>query len=69
MREAERAMKNDDSPYKVFRILRDGEELFVAGRANLGEAKKCVEKFIACWPGPYSIHGPEAFNLVCRPNW
>lgn len=59
-------MKNDDAPYKIVRVLRDGEELFVAGRENLIEAKKCVDKFIECWPGKYMIHGPESFNLVCR---
>jgi hypothetical protein len=66
---AERAMKNNDAPYKIFRILRDGEELFVAGRADLREAKACVDKFLGCWPGKYSIRGPESFNVICRPTW
>lgn len=69
MQEPEGAMKNNDAPYKIFRILRDGEELFVAGRADLREAKACVDKFLECWPGKYSIHGPESFNVTCRPTW
>ena len=64
-----RAMKNDEAPYKIVRVLRDGEELFVAGRENLLDAKKCAEKFLECWPGKYMIHGPESFNLVYRPGY
>jgi len=39
--------------------MSDGEELFVAGRENLDEAKKCLAKLIDHWPGNYTIHGPE----------
>jgi hypothetical protein len=66
--EVESAMKNEDVPFKIVRILRDGEELFVAGRGGLAEAKKCVAKFIDRWPGKYAIHGPESFDLVFRPT-
>jgi hypothetical protein len=69
MDQAEGAMKNDNAPYKIFRVLRDGEELFVAGRPGLMEAKECVAKFIDCWPGQYLIHGPGSFTLVCRTTW
>ena len=62
-------MKNDDAPYKIVRVLRDGEELFVAGRENLIDAKKCAAKFFECWPGKYMIHGPESLNVVCRPGY
>jgi hypothetical protein len=61
--EAGRAMNRGiEAPYKIFRTLPDGEELFVAGRATLPEAKLCVERFTACWPGKYSIRGPEAMS-------
>lgn len=62
-------MKNNEAPYKIVRVLRDGEELFVAGRENLLDAKKCAEKFLECWPGKYMIHGPESFNLLYRPGY
>jgi hypothetical protein len=62
-------MKNEDARFKIFRILRDGGELFVAGRGDLAEAKKCVAKSIDRWPGKYAIHGPQSLNLVIHPRY
>jgi hypothetical protein len=69
IREVECLVTNEDAAFKIFRVLRDGGELFVAGRENLTEAKKCVAKFIDRWPGKYVIHGPESLNLVIRPTY
>ena len=69
LEQANGAMKDKDAPYKIVRVLRDGEELFVAGRDNLTDAKRCAAKFIECWPGKYMIHGPESYNLLYRPGY
>jgi hypothetical protein len=47
--------------YKIFRILRDGEKLYLASRGDPTEAKRLVDWFTERWPGEYFIQ--EADNL------
>jgi hypothetical protein len=46
--------------YRIVRKLEDGQEVFVASRNNLVEAKTLADSLIEYWPGDYSIQGPES---------
>jgi hypothetical protein len=48
--------------YRVVRKLEDGQEVFVAGRKDLREAEQLIASLIECWPGDYSILGPDSLN-------
>ena len=46
---------HSDFTYKIFRKTEDGQDVFVAGRAALEEAKQLIASMTEYWPGDYSI--------------
>jgi hypothetical protein len=41
--------------YKIFRVLEDGQQMFVASFDDIDEARNLVASLKEIWPGDYSI--------------
>jgi hypothetical protein len=54
--------------YRVVRRLDDGQEVFVARRADLIEARALIESLREYWPGDYYIDLPVSIDLSVPQN-
>ena len=54
--------------YRVVRRLDDGQEVFVARRADLIEARELIESLREYWPGDYCIDLPVSINFSVPQN-
>ena len=49
-----------EKKYTVYRILEDGQHVFVAGFDQLQKAQETISSLSEYWPGDYTIHFADA---------
>jgi hypothetical protein len=54
--------------YRVIRRLDDGQEVFIARRADIIDARALIESLRAFWPGDYYIELPVSINFSAPQN-
>ena len=54
--------------YTVYRILEDGQHVFVAGFDQLQKAQGTISSLSEFWPGDYTIHSADSFIPVDTRN-
>lgn len=55
-----------ERPYKIVRILPDGQQVLIGTFAEMSEARNRVAAFSEYWPGDYTIEQADAENRVNR---
>jgi hypothetical protein len=50
-----------EKKFTVYRVLEDGQHVFVAGFDQLQKAQETISSLSEFWPGDYTIHSADSF--------